>query len=97
MRKLKTAGYLLRDMASSPMDLKPARRLFRLWVAVTVLDIATLALAVITGIWWSAAVSGTAMIFALVMLRWAAIRLADAKHLEEKRAWERSMFEEWSR
>lgn len=97
MRKLKTAGYLLRDMASSPMDLKPARRLFRLWAAVTVLDIASVAAAVITGTWWAAAVSGAAMIFALAMLRWAAIRLSDAKRLEEKRQWERSMFEEWSR
>lgn len=97
MRNLKTAGYLLRDMASSPMDLKPARRLFRLWAAVTVLDIASVAAAVITGMWWTAALSGTAAIFALLMLQWAAIRVADAKHLEEKHQWERSMFEEWSR
>ena len=97
MSKVRAASRILREMASGPMDLKPARRLFRMWAAVTLIVIVNIGIAVIAGAWWSAAFSGVTLLFDLAMLRWSAIRLADAKRRQEKVDWERDMFEEWSR
>lgn len=91
------ARLRLREIATAPMDLKPARWLFWLWVAVSLFAIANSAVAVIAGAWLSAAFSGGCAIFYLVMLRWAVIRLVDAKRRQEKADWERAMFEEWAR
>lgn len=97
MGKFKAFRKLIVEIASGPMDLKPARRLYLMWTAVAIMCVVNVAVAVIFGSWVSAGLSVVNLAFGVLMLRLAAVRVADAKHREEKRKWEHSMYAEWSR
>lgn len=101
MLKLRNLGRFVLHVATDPMDAKPARKLFHAWTACLVLGVAILCMSILFGSVFGIAVGILNVSANVFMVKTSASRYADAKHrvevAEEKAAWERSMFEEWSR
>lgn len=94
--KLRAAGRALVRRFTAPINVKTARMLLRVWTANLVMALLVFVTSVMTGAVIGALIGILNLCLNALMVKAAASRYAEAKHLAEKAEWEHRMFEEWS-